>query len=424
MAANDALKARMVELGMTQVELAERMNDAIHTLTGSRGKVSARTVHNLMSGQTGWPHSKQRMALEIVFGCPATQLGFTPRTRAPVTQPQENDVLRRTFAASATGIVLGAAVRPAAAATRHRIGASDIQRLHEKFAQIITRDHRQGGRLTIETQALALAGEALGLLTHGSASQRIQDAVYATAASFTSSAMWAAIDGRRFDAAQRHFDRASSLAGMSGDLTIQFRIWSHAGSLYRHLGRFTDALAANDAARRLPITRRDPLFAALGHARHAAIHGIQGDIGAIHRTLGLAQDAYDRAPADEPRPVWMTAFFDRAELHSLATAAHLSARDYATAEAHAHRSLAALRPELTRTRAITSARLATAQLGQGDLGPAVRTAMAVPETTLGHPRVAGMLAGFGQTLNRRAATSSPARLWDAYAQQHHLRRTP
>ncbi|MGE6737161.1 hypothetical protein, partial [Streptomyces sp. NPDC059900] len=247
--------------------------------------------------------------------------------------------------------------------------------------------------------------------------------VYATAASFTSSAMWAAIDGRRFDAAQRHFDRASSLAGMSGDLTIQFRIWSHAGSLYRHLGRPVDALAANDAARRLSITRRDPLFAALGHARHAAIHGIQGDIGAIHRTLGLAQEAFDRAQQDEPRPVWMTAFFDRAELHSLATAAHLSARDYATAEAHAHRSLAALRPELERTRAITTARLCRAQLGQDDLDPAVRTAMAIPEATLTHPRVLGLLIGFTNTLHRQAPTSTQTRLWDAYAQQH-LRRTP
>ncbi|MGW5736692.1 MULTISPECIES: hypothetical protein [Streptomyces] len=341
-----------------------------------------------------------------------------------MTKSQENDaVLRRTFTAAATSLVFGAAVPAARADTRRRIGSSDIQRLHAKFAQIITRDHRQGGRLTIETQALGLAGEALGLLTHGSASQRIQNSVYAAAASFTSSAMWAAIDGRRFDAAQRHFDRASSLAGMSGDLTIQFRIWSHAGSLYRHLGRPVDALAANDAARRLAVTRRDPLFAALGHARHAAIHGIQGDIGAIHRTLGLAQDAFDRAQDDEPRPVWMTAFFDRAELHSLATAAHLSARDYATAEAHAHRSLAALRPELERTRAITTARLCRAQLGQDDIGPAVRTAMAIPEDTLTHPRVQGMLAGFTKALHRQAPASSQTRLWDAYVREH-LRRTP
>lgn len=44
------------------MELSERMNDAIHPLTGTRGTVSARTVHNLMCGHTGWPHAKQRMA--------------------------------------------------------------------------------------------------------------------------------------------------------------------------------------------------------------------------------------------------------------------------------------------------------------------------------------------------------------------------
>jgi hypothetical protein len=63
-----------------------------------------------------------------------------------------------------------------------------------------------------------------------------------TAAAFTSSAVWAAIDGRRFDAAQDHHRRASDLAAMSGDLTIAFRIWSHAGSL------------AAPSTRRLPTT--------------------------------------------------------------------------------------------------------------------------------------------------------------------------
>ncbi|NGO77751.1 XRE family transcriptional regulator [Streptomyces sp. YC504] len=408
----------MRELDMTQAELAELMNDAIGQLTGTRGKVSARSVFNLVSGKTGWPHTKQRIAIEMVFGCTATELGFTPRTR----NDQEDPVLRRTFHAAAVGLIVGAATTGPAQGAPRRVGAGDIQRLHAKFAEIIAKDHRQGGRLTIETQALGLAGQALELLQRDSCSQRIQSAVYATAASFTSSAMWAAIDGRRFDAAQRHFDRASTLAGMSDDHAIQFRIWSHAGSLYRHLGRPVDALAANDAARRLPITRRDPIYAALGHARHAAIYGIQGDTFAIRRTLGLAQDAFDRADPAEPRPLWLTAFFDRAELHSLATAAHLSARDYATAEAHAHRSLAALRPELERTRAITTARLAQAQLGQGDLGPAVDTAMSIPVASIAHPRVAGMLTGFSQALQRTAPTSTPARQWDGFAHAH-LRRT-
>ncbi|NBE50625.1 hypothetical protein GUY60_04130 [Streptomyces sp. YC537] len=318
------------------------------------------------------------------------------------------------------GLALAAtAARPAAARTR--IGSGDVQRLHTKFAEIIAKDHRQGGSLSIENQALGLAGEALGLLQRGSCSQRIQNAIYATAASFTSSAMWAATDGRRFDAAQRHFDRASSLAGMSGDQAIQFRIWSHAGSLYRHLARPVDALAANDAARRLTLVRRDPLFGALGHARHAAIHGVHGDLAAIRRCMGQAEDAFDRAASDEPRPVWMRAFFDQAELHSLATAAYLAAQDYATAEAHAHRSLVYLRPNLTRSRAITTARLARAQLGQGDLGPAVATATSIPGSSMDHPRVAGMLNSFTRALSEVAPRSPETRQWNEFT---NARRTP
>ena len=229
--------------------------------------------------------------------------------------------------------------------------------------------------------------------------------------------MWAAIDGRRFDAAQRHFERASSLATLSGDATIQFRIWSHAGSMYRHMERPVDALAANDVARNLPCTRRDPLFASLGHARHAAIHGLTGDAKAVRHTIGHAQDALRQAAPDEWRPLWMTAFYDQAELENLALAACLALGDYEAAEAHAHRSLALLRPEMQRTRAITTARLARAQLGQGAMDSAVGTAMSIPRDATGqHPRVSGMLQDFGSVLRLIAPSSEPARTWDQFVQ--------
>lgn len=328
---------------------------------------------------------------------------------------------RRRFFSASAGAML-ATTAPAYVA-QPRVGASDVQRLLAKFALVIASDHRYGGKLTIETQASALAGEAIALQARGSASQRVRGALYGCAASFTSSAMWAAIDGRRFDAAQRHFDRASSLASMSGDPTIQFRIWSHAGSLYRHMVRPADALAANDVARRLPIARRDPLFASLGHARHAAIQGLTGDVRAVRQALGHAQDALHQADPRERRPVWMTAFYDQAELENLALAAYLSLGDYEGAEAHAHRSLAQLRPEMQRTRTITTARLAQAQLGQGDLEPAVATAMSIPaEPTGQHPRVTGMLHDFGNALRLTAPSSPHTRTWDEYV--HDSQRKP
>lgn len=334
MGENVILKRRMVELGLTQDELARQMNDALEEITGRLGDVSARTVRNLVNGSTRRPIGRTCAALEKIFGCSVEDLGFaSPRTAAP----QEDPVRRRTFMTSAAG----AAIAPELGASR-RVGHGDVKRLEAKFAAIIAQDHQYGGRVSIETQASALADEALSLLQRGTASQRVRNSIYACAASFTSSALWAAIDGRRFDAALRYVDRASSLAVMSGDLTIQFRIWSHAGTLYRHLGRPVDALAANDVARNLPITRRDPLFASLGHARHAAIHGLTRDAVAVERTLGHAQAAFGRADAGIDRPAWMTAFFGQAEIESLALTAHLGLGNFAQAEAHAHRSIGLL----------------------------------------------------------------------------------
>lgn len=60
---------------------------------------------------------------------------------------------------------------------------------------------------------------------------------------------------------------------------------------------------------------------------------------------------------------------------SLALSAHLALGDYPTAEFHAHRCLAGLRPHMRRSQAITMTRLAHAQLAQDDLETATATAM-------------------------------------------------
>ena len=52
MAANIVLAERMKQLQLTQDELARQMNDALASLTGKPGDVSARTVRNLLSGAT------------------------------------------------------------------------------------------------------------------------------------------------------------------------------------------------------------------------------------------------------------------------------------------------------------------------------------------------------------------------------------
>ncbi|MYR40478.1 XRE family transcriptional regulator [Streptomyces sp. SID5910] len=418
---NVALEAWMREHGHSSNALAEAVNRAVERLTGRPGGHDGSSVRGWKSGRVRWPNSATRMALEDVTGLPVTALGFVPRGRAPsVPTPQQEDpdMKRRTLvggiaAAAAAAAATGTSAEAAAPGpSARRIGMSDVARLQERFAGIVASDHLHGGQLGIEQRAAALADEALNLQRSGNATQRVRNSLYACAASFRSSAMWAAIDGRRYADAQMHMREAQALAEMSGDQAIKFRIWSHAGTMYRHMGRPADALAANDVARNLHITRRDPMFASLGLARQAAIHGAAHAPSSTRRTFEQAQEAMDRADQADYRPVWMLAFYDQAELDSLALSAHLALGDYPTAEFHAHRCLAGLRPHMVRSRAITTTRLAHAQLAQGDTDTAAATAMRVPASAATqHARVSRMLQEFGAALRATAPGSPTTQTW-------------
>lgn len=316
-------------------------------------------------------------------------------------------------------VLVEASSSPASASVR-RVGMSDVARVRQGFEEIIASDHRHGGQLSIEQAAARLSDEALGLQSVGTASQRVRAALYSCAAGFRSSALWAAIDGRRFGDAQRHMRQAQAIAAMSGDHAIQFRIWSHAGTMYRHMGNPGEALAANTVARNLGIARRDPVFTSLGLARHGAIQAAEGDGRAARRSFRQATEAWHRADrSDDPgRPPWLLAFYDEAEINSLAMSAFLTLGEWEDAEAHGHRCLTMLRPHMHRSLAITTARIARAQLEQGDLEAAVETAKRVPDdSATTHPRVIGMLSAFGSRLSKAAPRSAHTADWQDHIRQ-------
>ncbi|MFJ8561630.1 XRE family transcriptional regulator [Streptomyces microflavus] len=411
---NTVLEAWMTEHGYSSNSLADAVNRAVEQLTGRVGGLDGSSVRAWKAGRVAWPKSATRTALEDVTGLPAVALGFVPRGRpSPTPAPshqEEHDMKRRTLVGGIAAAAAAAAA-PGTASPR-RIGMSDVNRLNKRFAEIIASDHRHGGQPGIEERAAALADEALNLQNAGSATQRVRSSLYASGAAFRSSAMWAAIDGRRYDVAKAHMREAQSLAEMSGDQAIKFRIWSHAGTMYRHMGRPADACAANDVARNLHLTRRDPLFASLGLARQGAIHGTAQNRTDTRRAFEQAQDAMLRADPADHRPVWLLAFYDQAELDSLALSAYLSLGDYPTAEYHAHRCLASLRPHMVRSRAITTTRLAHALLAQGAAEAATATAMKVPaDAATRHARVSRMLQEFGAALRATAPRSTTVQTW-------------
>ncbi|MEU3401803.1 XRE family transcriptional regulator [Streptomyces filamentosus] len=413
-ARNVTLENWMKERGYSSNALAREVNSRLEELTGKAGTYDGRRVRDWRAGRVRWPSTATRRILTDLSGKPPTDLGFIPPSRTPMAPaPQEDPMYRRTLVVGAVSAAVAAA-SPKTASAR-TIGMSDVERLRDKFTAVIASDHKRGGQLDIEQRATTLADTALNLQNAGSATQRVRSSLYATAASFRSSAMWAAIDGRRFKDALAHMREAQLLAELSGDQAIKFRIWSHAGTLYRHMGRPADARAANDVARQLHITRRDPAFASLGLARQLAIQGTSHELRSLPRTFDEARNAMDRADPDTPRPVWLLAFWDEAELHSLALSAYLAAGDWVTAEYHAHQCLASLRPHMERSRAITTSRLALAQLAQKDVETATHTAMKVKaEAATQHPRVSHMLQEFGAALRAMAPGSTTTHTWNEH----------
>ncbi|MFD9789501.1 XRE family transcriptional regulator [Streptomyces sp. NPDC059070] len=409
MGGNEELRRRTHRLGLKHTELARQLNNEIEHLTGRIGTVSERTVYNLMTGRTQWPHTKIRLALEAVFGCTTEELGFTPPGDHRLPPPPEEPVRRRAFLYSATG----AAVALAASNPNHtKIGMPDVVRARALVDQLSAADD-QGESADLETRALAQADIIHGLLNTGSTSQRVRSQLYTLAADATTTAAWASIDGRATLRAGQHLDRAVVLAGLSSDPSAALRAWHNISMLATQQGRHADALAATTAARATGITRRDPLYASLCHARAASCHARTNDRQAALRSLGHAEDALGRADLDAVRPGWMC-FYDTAELTGLAAIVHLRLGEADLAEYCAHQTLSRLRPEFVRNRQYYTVQLALAQLRQGDPGQACATAASAVQPGGGSPnsaRVRSLLRDFQVVLMSEYAGTHEAQEW-------------
>ncbi|MET9105653.1 helix-turn-helix domain-containing protein [Streptomyces zhihengii] len=413
MTANVFLAAAMERAGLGQAELAERLNRRIEQLTGSPGNLSDRHIRHWLTGKTRWPQRRQRLVLEAEFGVSAEELGFIARARITPAPPEDDDVRRRTFTTAAASFT-ATALAPGAPSGTSRIGMADADRLEANFARLIHADNTAGLSVDLETRALAHAQHALDLMAIGAATERVRKRLYALAAAFTGTALWAAIDRMEPDRAGRHLDRGLRLARLSGDTAMEMRLWGHASVLYVQQRRLPDAVAAAEMSSTTHVCRRDPLFRSLAAARLAAVHAQAGERAAAHRALSRADAAFHRINAME-RPAFVD-FYDRAEFEGLAGITMLRLARHEEAEGHLHHGLACLRPEFHRNRVYYSALLATAQLRQGEAEAACATAVAsLPSPGHDLPgRTGALFAQFDRDLTIQAGGTSFAADWAAH----------
>ncbi|MDV9195334.1 helix-turn-helix transcriptional regulator [Streptomyces sp. Wh19] len=363
MGANVILKERMSELGLTQDELAHQMNVALEALGGRPGDVSARTVRNLLNGSTRRPIGRTCAALEAVFGCPVSTLGFDPpRTAARA----EDSVHRRTFLVVATGTAVAAAVPPG----RSRLGQSDADRFHQEYAELL-RDDRLGGARRVENKVVELAARIQFSLAAGGASDRVRRQLYQLASNVTCLAAFAAIDASAPQRARARLDAALTLAGLARDSEAMYRVWDHLMLTSSQRENHAEAAAGAEVMKRSSVARRDPLYASLGHMRHAnALVRLRQPAESL-RALHLAEKAFGRA-RDERPSAWI-AFYDRAEFDALSSYVWTALGEHARAESCLHRTLAAVPGDRIRDKALCTAHLALCQARQGEVELACAT---------------------------------------------------
>ncbi|WP_409062076.1 XRE family transcriptional regulator [Streptomyces sp. SYP-A7185] len=405
MTGNFLLRLKIDQAGFTQSELVDALNAELRA-AGERDSVGDRTVRTWLTGESAWPHRAKRAALTAVFGCTVQELGFVdPAAPAP---PQEDpDVIRRTFLNVSAGVVAA----PLIGSRPFRVGTSDVARLRTGLQKLTDLDDRRGGHAELEKSALAGAREAV-TLQNQAASQRVRLRLFSVAADFVATAAWSCIDARQLERAHGHLNEALRLAGMGQDPAAQLRVWNSSAMLAHQRGEHGEAVAAGQAAQSVGVTRSDPLFASLAHARTGCGHANRGDRQAALRSIGYAEEALTKAH-DRPRPPWVS-FYGPAELHALSAVVRDRIGEHAAAEAASYRALAVLPAHFRRNRALITCRLALAQLHQGDADQACATSEEVFAFMSGAPipaRMRVLLGDFYRELLTLAPTATMAREW-------------
>ncbi|MEU6934431.1 XRE family transcriptional regulator [Streptomyces sp. NPDC046374] len=409
-ARNEAFISWMEKNGWTALELARALNTVIRDVTQKTAmdrELSQVTVRKWRSGETTWPQARARMALEQVSGRSAPDLGFVPPDRRKSTAP-EDPLHRRAFitaASVAAGVVALSGAAPS-------VGSGDVLRLGQQLDLVNALDDQHGGHDRVEKAALAGAQEAVALQERA-ATQRTRQRLFALAADFTATAAWSCVDARERVRARSHLDRALYLAGLAQDPALTLRVWNSVSMLAHQQGRHAESLAAGQAAKATGITRRDPLYASLAHARTAIAHAHLDESHQALRALDLAATVLAKADPDLPRPSWI-AFYGLAELHALTAIVRDRLGDAADAEAASYRALAALPQAFRRNRGLATARLALAQLHQGDVEQATGTTGRVFTEMGGSPlpgRMRSLLGDFHRDLITLAPGSQIAQDW-------------
>jgi hypothetical protein len=399
---NAPLAARIAELGLTEQELSDLLNDSIELATGKRGRSTDRYIRLLLDGTIRWPWPVNRRALEQVLGLSILELGFVPRGQSSVIRPRrptgpaadgpaadgaaaDGEDRAATAAEQATqeatmerrevlGIAAGATVSIVVPALpeQGRIGLSDVARLRAPLAELVTIDQRLGG-VAMAPVCVRQAGRVLDAIRRFDTSDRVERALYALAGEYLATAGWACVDAVELDEAAHHLDRALRVAHTAQDPMLQAQVTNLVVMRSREAGEYAYAHIMAKSGLATTAARRNPRVNALFHARVAQGYGYRGELGLAQRSLGRAREALARVTPDTPTPPWLR-FFNRAELAALATLTYHALGRYEQASEQGEIATGEVLPGYVRNRTLYTLGLADSLLSEREVEQAAAQA--------------------------------------------------
>lgn len=324
---NRRLAAARRALGLTQIELAERVSRRL----GLDPPLDGYYLSKLERGVHTWPNAEYRQALRAELGAGTdAELGFYSSRSAP--EEDIPDVDRRSFfalgPAVAGGLIGGGTSASDFLASidlpNHApalVGRADVDHIAQSTRAFKEWDRRVGGELSVQAVAGQLRWGAT-LLDARTSQPGVREDLHSAVGHLGQVLAWMVVDCGAHDVAQRYFRFAVHCAEQAGNHSLRAVVLSTMSRHQFHLGQYEDALSTIELAQvradRLPHAEQAML--SVVRSRPLASLGRRSDALAA---IGYAEeqfDAYD--PRQHPQVAWME-FFDRAELagdagHSLA----------------------------------------------------------------------------------------------------------
>ncbi|MFG2193836.1 hypothetical protein [Streptomyces sp. NPDC048639] len=194
------------------------------------------------------------------------------------------------------------------------VGSQEIEALERSVEVFRAWDAARGGGL----QRKAVVGqlnEVGGILAYRHP-DHLQRRLWGVAANLAVLAGWMSHDVGLEPTAQKYFVIAAHAAREGGDRPRAAEALSRAARQMVHLGRPDDALDLMKLAKSGAGDQTLPRTRAMFHTIEAWAQASKGQVQAVRRTLGEAEDLFVSDKGDVPPPSWMQ-LFNEADLHGM-----------------------------------------------------------------------------------------------------------